>query len=71
MPTRTVMSHINDELYKRSRAKAALHGISISALIRDALDETVPKDIRIVIGSESAPAGKAKPRVMKGVETCG
>ena len=52
------MSHIDDDLFKRSRAKAALHGISISALIRDALDETVPKDIRVVIGSEIAPTAR-------------
>lgn len=58
MPTKTVMSHIDDDLFKRARAKAALHGISISALIRDALDETVPKDIRIIVGPESAPAAR-------------
>lgn len=47
-----IATEVDLDLRARAQYEAARRGVSLSALIRDALDRVVPKDIRIVVGAD-------------------
>ena len=53
---KSVCVDMDRDLYGRSRILAAQRGLSLGALVREAVEEFVPKDIRVVIGDDTTAA---------------
>ncbi len=54
-----IATEVDLDLRARAKYEAARRGVSLSALIRDALEAVVPKDIRIVVGAEPLPSRRS------------